>query len=153
MELSFVTASLDDPTARRGTEASKVEMNSHYGGRPGSGAPPRSVEFVHPDGIFLLALRDGEAIGCGGLCRYDDTTAEIRRMYVVPQARRQGVSRAVLAALLDAGRALGYARVRLETGYAQREAIGLYESSGFWQISCWGPYVTDERSRCFELAL
>ena len=130
-----------------------AEMNSHYGGRPGSGAKPLAQEFESPHGIFLLALRGSETIGCGGLCRFDETTAEIRRMYVVPQARRQGVSRAILGALLDAGRELGFTRVRLETGYAQREAIGLYESSGFEGIPCWGPYVTDERSRCFERRL
>ena len=146
-------AGLDDPTARALTEASKAEMNSHYGGRPGSGAKPQAHEFESPTGIFLLALRDGEAIGCGGLCRFDETTAEIRRMYVVPTARRQGVSRAILGELLAAGSNLGYARVRLETGYAQREAIGLYESSGFERIPCWGPYITDERSICFELTL
>ena len=148
-----MTASLDDPTAQRLTEASKAEMNSHYGGRPGSGAPPRAEEFVAPDGIFLLALHDGEAIGCGGLCRFDETTAEIRRMYVVPAARRQGVSRAILGALLAAGRELGFTRARLETGYAQSEAIGLYESSAFERIPCWGLYVTDERSQCFECEL
>jgi putative acetyltransferase len=153
MELSFSVASLDDPTVRVLTEASTAEMNSHYAGRPGSGAKPQAHEFESPNGVFFLALRGGEAIGCGGLCRFDETTAEIRRMYVVPEARRQGVSRAILGALLDAGRELGFARALLETGYAQREAIGLYESSGFERIPCWGPYVTDERSVCFELQL
>ena len=146
-------AGLDDPTVRALTEASTAEMNSHYGGRPGSGAKPLPHEFESPHGIFLLALRDDGAIGCGGLCRFDETTAEIRRMYVVPHARRQGVSRAILGALLDGGRNLGFTRVRLETGYAQREAIGLYESSGFEPIPCWGPYVSDERSQCFERRL
>lgn len=148
-----MTASLDDPTAQELTEASKAEMNSHYGGRPGSGAPPRAEEFVAPNGIFLLALGDGEAIGCGGLCRFDETTAEIRRMYVAPRARGRGISRAILAELLAGGRELGYLHARLETGYAQREAIGLYETSGFERIPCWGPYITDERSVCFELRL
>ena len=153
MELSFAVAGLDDPTVRRLTEATVAELYSHYGGRPGSGAKPLASEFEAPDGVFLLAQLAGEAIGCGGLCRYDETTAEIRRMYVVPEARRKGVSRAILAQLLDAGRKLGYTRARLETGYAQREAIGLYESSGFERIPCWGPYIADERSLCFELRL
>jgi putative acetyltransferase len=153
MGLSFTVAGLDDPTVRQLTEATVTELNSHYGGRPGSGAKPLASEFEAPDGTFLLAVLDGRAVGCGGLCRFDETTAEIRRMYVVPQARRQGVSRAILGALLDAGRELGYTRARLETGTAQREAIGLYESAGFGRIPCWGPYVTDERSLCFELEL
>ncbi len=146
-------AGLDDPTVRPLTEASVAELNSHYGGRPGSGAKPRPEEFVAPDGIFLVAELDGEAIGCGGLARFDETTAEIRRMYVIPHVRGRGISRAILAQLLAAGRELGYARARLETGYAQREAIGLYESAGFEPIPCWGPYITDERSRCYEVEL
>lgn len=151
--LSLEQAPFDDPTVRRLTEATVAELNSHYDGRPGSGAPPVASDFEAPAGTFLVAELDGEAIGCGGLCRYDDETCEIRRMYVAPQARRRGISRAILAGLLDAGRGLGYKRARLETGYAQREAIGLYESSGFERIPCWGPYVTDERSLCFELEL
>jgi GNAT superfamily N-acetyltransferase len=151
--VSFERVDFDDPRARALATATVAELNSHYDGRPGSGAPPIAADFVPPHGIFLLALLAGEPIGCGGLCRFDDATAEIRRMYVAPQVRRQGISRAILAELLEIGRELGYTRARLETGYAQREAIGLYETSGFERIPCWGPYVTDERSLCFELAL
>ena len=150
MALSLEQAHFDDPTVRQLTEATVAELNSHYDGRPGSGAKPLASEFEAPDGTFLLAMLDGAPIGCDGLCRFDDETCEIRRMYVAPQARRQGISRAILAGLLDAGRKLGYKRARLETGFAQREAIGLYETSGFERIPCWGPYITDERSLCFE---
>lgn len=143
----------DDPTAQALTVASVAEMAGRYGGRPGSGAPPRAEELAPPDGTFLLATRDGRAVGCGGLSRYDDTTAEIRRMYTVPDARGSGVARAILAALLERARELGYARVRLETGSGQPEALGLYRSSGFEEIPCWGPYANDERSVCLELRL
>ena len=150
MALSLEQAHFDDPTVRQLTEATVAELNSHYDGRPGSGAKPLASEFEAPDGTFLLAMLDGAPIGCGGLCRFDDETCEIRRMYVAPEVRRQGISRAILAGLLEAGRKLGYKRARLETGFAQREAIGLYETSGFERIPCWGPYITDERSLCFE---
>ena len=135
------------------TEASVAEMAGMYGGRHGSGAPPRAAEFEPPDGIFLLAQLDGESVGCGGLARFDASTAEIRRMYVVPEARGRRIARAVLDALLDRARGAGYARVRLETGFAQQAAIRLYEQAGFTPIPCWGPYATDERSICLELEL
>ncbi len=143
----------DDPTAQALIVASVAEMASRYGGRHGSGQPPQPEELAPPHGTFLLATRDGRAVGCGGLCRYDDTTAEIRRMYTVPDARGSGVARAILAALLERARELGYARVRLETGSGQPEALGLYRSSGFEEIPCWGPYATDERSVCLEQRL
>jgi GNAT superfamily N-acetyltransferase len=153
MHVSLVTAHLDDPTVVALTTASVAEMAGLYGGRPGSGPAPRREEFEPPAGAFLLATRKGEAIGCGGLSRFDDTTAEIRRMYVAPEARGEGVARRLLAGLLDRARAAGYERVRLETGNAQLAAIGLYVDSGFEPIPCWGPYATDERSVCLELEL
>lgn len=128
-------------------------MAGLYGGRHGSGATPRAHEFNPPEGVFVLARLDGEPVGCGGISRFDSSTGEIRRMYVSPAARGQGVAQALLAELLSGARALGYGRVRLETGNAQLPAIRLYERAGFEQIPCWGPYATDERSLCFELAL
>lgn len=62
-------------------------------------------------------------------------------------------SRALLAALDQEARRLGYRALRLETGHLQPEAIGLYTSAGFAPIPCYGPYVDDPRSRCFEKAL
>lgn len=98
-------------------------------------------------------MLDGEPVGCGGICRFDARSAEIRRMYVAPAARGAGIGHAVLDALLTAARELGYADVRLETGRAQSEAIRLYERAGFVRITCWGPYVEDDRSMCFGLVL
>ena len=74
-------------------------------------------------------------------------------MYVVPGRRGIGLSRRVLAALEDEARALGYRRVRLETGVHQHEALGLYRSSGFAEISRYGPYADDDLSVCFEKPL
>jgi putative acetyltransferase len=94
-----------------------------------------------------------EPVACGGVIRYDETTAEIRRMYVAPSARGKGLSRAVLAALEDEARRLGYEFVRLETGDRQPEAVKLYASSGFEPIPRYGPFVDDPRSVCFEKRL
>jgi GNAT superfamily N-acetyltransferase len=122
-------------------------------GRPGSGGEPPASDFQPPHGAFLVGYVDGEAVACGGVCRYDALTAEIRRMYVVPAARGRGLSREVLAALEEEARAFGYDAVRLETGYRQFEAIALYRSSGYEPIERYGPYVGDERSVCFEKRL
>ena len=87
------------------------------------------------------------------MIRYDETTAEIRRMYVAPAARGRGLSRLVLAALEDEARELGYSFVRLETGDRQPEAIKLYASSGFEPIPRYGSFADDPRSVCFEKRL
>ena len=139
--------------ARPLTDALKAELLSRYDGVGGFGSEPPASDFEPPDGAFLVAARAGRPVGCGGVCRYDDETAELRRMYVAPEARGNGISRALLTALEDAARELGYAALRLETGNLQPEAIGLYTSAGFERIACYGPYVDDRRSLCFEKQL
>jgi len=106
-----------------------------------------------PDGAFLVGSVEGFDVACGGVCRFDAETAEIRRMYVVPERRGAGLSRRMLGALEDEARSLGYRRVRLETGVHQHEALGLYRSTGFEEIPRYGPYADDELSVCFEKSL
>ena len=101
-------------------------------------------------GAFLVARSDGEAIGCGAIRLLDRGTAEIKRMYVEPARRGQGVGRAVLAELERVGAGMGVSRLVLETGIHQHAAIGLYRSVGFVPIDCWGEYATAATSVCFE---
>ena len=126
----------------------------HREPRPaGFGGEPRASDFEPPDGAFLVGSVDGVDVACGGICRYDAETGEIRRMYVVPESRGWGYSRLLLGALEDEARSLGYGRVRLETGVRQAAANGLYRSTGFEPIERYAPYVDDELSVCFEKRL
>lgn len=139
--------------ARELGDALEAELLATYDGVPGSGGLPAASIFEPPGGVFVVGWEDGEAVACGGIARYDEATAEIRRMYVVPKARGRGLSRRVLTALEDEARALGYSLVRLETGRLQTEAIGLYASAGFGPIPRYGPFANDPRSVCFEKRL
>jgi putative acetyltransferase len=144
----------DSETVRALADALEEELLSTYDGEPGSGGlPAASIFEPTKGGAFLVGRVDGEAVACGGVARYDDATAEIRRMYVVPSARGRGLSRRVLAALEDEARALGYSFVRLETGNLQAAAIGLYVSAGFEPIPRYGPFANDPKSVCFEKRL
>jgi GNAT superfamily N-acetyltransferase len=109
--------------------------------------------FAAPDGRFVVALDAGRALACGGLARYDEHEGEIRRMYVHPEARGRGLGRAVLGALEDAARELGYETLRLETGDHQPEALALYSSAGFEAMPRYGPYVDDPHSICLQKRL
>jgi GNAT superfamily N-acetyltransferase len=133
--------------------ALEAELLGRYEGIPGSGGLPEPGVFQPPRGAFLVGREDGVPVACGGVCRYDNTTAEFRRMYVVPAARGRGLSRRLLAALEDEARKLGYETVRLETGNRQTEAIGLYTAAGYSGIERYGPFADDERSVCFEKRL
>ena len=99
--------------------------------------------------VFVARTPEGRAIGMGSLRREGDGIAEVKRMYTRPEARRQGVSRAVLARLEQRGAGLGYRRLKLETGTAQPEALALYEAQGWERITPYGRYGDDPQSVCF----
>jgi GNAT superfamily N-acetyltransferase len=110
-------------------------LNVQYPARvakPGSVTTPD--EMVPPGGTFLVGYEDERPIAIGGLRRLDDETCEIKRMYVVADARSRGAGRALLAALEDAARELGYARVRLDAGPAQEHSRELFAKTGYARI-------------------
>jgi GNAT superfamily N-acetyltransferase len=74
------------------------------------------ADALAPHSAFLVAYIDGQPVGCGALRRIDSERAEIKRMYVLPVARRQGVGRAILRDLEHLAVEFGYGAVRLETG-------------------------------------
>ncbi len=92
------------------------------------------AELGPPGGTFLVGYRRGRPVAGGGLKRLPDGTCEIKRMYVVPRFRRAGVARALLAALEDAARTLGYRVARLDTGARQPHAQAFYESVGYRRV-------------------
>jgi GNAT superfamily N-acetyltransferase len=98
--------------------------------------PPRMTgrDVEPPGGRWLVAYRDGHPVGCAGLKRIDDQTAEIKRIYVAPDARGIGVARALLTRLEHAARELGYQLVRLDTGAKQEASVKLFTSSGYEPI-------------------
>jgi ribosomal protein S18 acetylase RimI-like enzyme len=82
-------------------------------------------------GRLLLASRGNEFVGVGALKPVDATTAEIKRIYVRPETRGQGIGRTLLEQLVEDARAEGYHVVRLETLVFMEEAHALYRSLGF----------------------
>ena len=91
-------------------------------------------EMCPPGGAFVVVLEDGRAVAGGGLRRLGAGVAEIKRMYTVPEARGRGHGRRLLEGLEDAARALGYARVRLDTAASMPVARALYVASGYAPI-------------------
>jgi putative acetyltransferase len=143
----------DSPDVQALCIAQQTEMHRIYG-EADIGPSREAPMFVPPDGVFLvIRADDGRAIGCGGIARFDAARGEVKRMYVVPDARGRGLGRRLLEELEAQARELGYTSVVLETGDRQPEAIGLYETSGYERIPCYPPYDTRALSLCFEKRL
>ncbi|WP_241238226.1 GNAT family N-acetyltransferase [Nocardioides pantholopis] len=129
------------------------EYVARYGGPDESPIDP--LMFVPPVGSFFVGYLGETAVATGawresGVAALGTTrTAEIKRMYVVPAAQRQGNARRMLAHLETTAADAGYAALVLETGTRQPEAIALYESAGYLQIPGFGYYQDSPISRCF----
>ncbi|HXR12156.1 MAG TPA: GNAT family N-acetyltransferase [Gaiellaceae bacterium] len=135
-------------------QAQQAEMRGLYEGEADIGPTREASMFEPPDGVFVVVRDDeGTAVACGGIARFDQTRAEVKRMYVVPESRGRGLGRRVLVELEESARRFGYAGVVLETGDLQPEALGLYRSSGYERIPCYPPYDSRALSLCFEKRL
>lgn len=146
------------PDADRLVEEVQQEYVVRYGGRDDTPLDPSM--FDPPRGAFFVGYVDDVPLATGALRLRDDvlalgsrTTAEIKRMYVAPAARRTGLARRMLAHLEAAAQAAGAEVMILETGLAQPEAIALYMSSGYVPVDKFGYYKDAPLSRCFARRL
>lgn len=99
---------------------------------------------------FLVArTAEGVAIGCGAILLGEEqgtSVAELKRMWVSPRARGEGLGRRLLKALEGAARQEGVAELRLETGVRQPEARALYDAAGYTECGPFGSYRADPLS-------
>ena len=132
-----------------------VRYGDFFGPEGGKGEidryPPEV--FAPPAGNFLLMLREGETIGGGAFKRYDEVTAEFKRIWTRADLRRQGLARVLLAELEAQALRQGYRRIYLTTGCRQPEAMGLYLSSGYRALYDPGADLEALRSLPFEKPL
>ena len=147
MSLEFRPAAYDDEDAAALIELVQQEYVVRYGGR--DDAPVDPADFTPPHGLFLVAVLAGVPVGCGGWRDLGDGRVEVKRMFTAPAARGRGGARALLAELERTAAAAGHARVVLETGLAQPEAMRLYGSAGYDPLDGFGHYAGQPLSRAF----
>ncbi|MEV1022240.1 GNAT family N-acetyltransferase [Streptomyces sp. NPDC050264] len=154
------TVSFDHPDAVALNDRVQLEYAERYGDE-GDVTPLDPTMFTPPRGLYLIAYdAAGTPLATGGWRAQDeneegyaDGDAELKRMYVTPEARGLGLARQILAALEADARAAGRTRMVLETGTKQPEAIALYGSSGYEPCAKFGLYRFEDLSRCYAKAL
>ena len=150
MKITVAAEPFDSADSRRLIAALDAHLSSRYPPDQRFG-PNLKAEHLAPGlGEFVIARADGLAIGCGAIRRLDETTVELKRMYVEPELRGRGVAKKILGRLEAAARVIGARRLVLETGIYQAEAIGLYHQAGYRPIDCWGEYANSSTRACFE---
>lgn len=160
-EIQLRAVSYDDPDAVKLNDQVQIEYQERYEGE-GDETFLDPAMFVPPRGLYLLAYdASGAPVASGGWRSheandegYADGDAELKRMYVIPEARGLGLARRILAALEADARAAGRLRMALETGDQQPEAIALYLSEGYTLTNAkFGHYRFHDSSRCMTKPL
>jgi putative acetyltransferase len=153
MEITIAAEPFDSADARRLIEALDEHLAGRYPPEQRFG-PNLKAEHLAPGlGTFVIARSGGVAVGCGAVRRLDQTTVEVKRMYVDPGVRGRGVAKEIVQRLEAEARAMGASRLVLETGIYQEEAIGLYRRFGYSEIDCFGEYAGVPTSICFAKAI
>jgi GNAT superfamily N-acetyltransferase len=116
------------------------ELKSDYWGN--------NILEINPN-VVILYLEE-KAVGCGCFKKYDKNTIEIKRMFVSPEVRGMGLAQTILLELEAWAHDLGYSFSVLETLYKQKEAIALYQKTGYAIVENYEPYVGLENSICMR---
>ena len=128
--LSVYRTTTTDPLARPLLDELAYEYTTRYGSAHDLSLYP-AAEFAPPHGAFLLLMEHGRPVAGGAYRRYDEHTAELKRIWTHSAHRRRGLARRVLTVLEREAAARGYTRIYLTTGPRQPEAKGLYLATGY----------------------
>ncbi len=144
-ELRIEVADPASPDSRLCLQQYFAELNARF--RTGFD-PSRSLsadvhELTPPAGVLLVARLGERPVGCGALKLHGDAPAELKRMWLAPDARGLGLARRLLHVLEHYARDHGASVVRLETNRALTEAVALYRSSGYREVAAFNdePYA------------
>jgi putative acetyltransferase len=132
-----LTTAPDDAVRQLIAELEDV-LSAEYPPENRHGLPLEAI--FQPHVRFFVATLDGAPVGCGGVALFDGF-AEVKRMYVRPAARAQGVARAILARIEAETSAASLTVLRLETGDKQTDALRLYRRYGFTDCPPFGDYA------------
>lgn len=101
----------------------------------------------------LIVYLDEQPVACGCFKKYNEKTVELKRMFVLPEARGLGLAQLVIKELEAEAKKQGFEVLILETLYKQTEAINLYQKTGFKIVENYEPYVGLLNSVCMSKSI
>lgn len=101
----------------------------------------------------IVAYIDELPAACGAFKELSENTVEIKRMYTNPAFRKRGLASAIVGELENWAKESGFEKAVLETSIDLKNAISVYEKSGFYRIPNYGQYIGIDNSICFEKIL
>jgi len=96
-----------------------------------------TVKYGLPDGRLYIARTDGQTSGCIALKKIDDFNCEMKRLYVRPAYRKQGIASLLAGRVIDDAKKAGYKYMLLDTLPFLEGALRLYKKYGFYEIPCY----------------
>ena len=143
--LRIARVSPASPAARACVANYFAELDRRFerGFDPAASLPADDRELIPPRGAFLVASIDGEPVACGAVKLISSEVGSLKRMWVADGVRGLGIGRRMLEALEQEARGLGVTTLRLETNRSLQEAIRLYRSAGYSEVSAFNtdPYA------------
>lgn len=132
------------------------EVLSEYGLQPDPAATDKDLDdlqanYADNGGYFGVVEEQGRVVASVGIFKIDTSRCELRKMYVLPSYRGRGLGKQLLQFSLDKARALGFAKMTLETATPLVEAIALYEKYGFTEIQA--QHLSPRCDQAFELTI
>ncbi|WP_245603446.1 GNAT family N-acetyltransferase [Salinispora cortesiana] len=142
-------ARVDHPHAARLLRAFRDEQVARYGFADPVDLDPHT--YSPPNGTFVIAYQGGRPVGCAG-CRWYDRSigvVEVRKTYLIAEARGRGLGRALLHRLESHAVGWGARRVILETGVRNTAALALFAASGYQPTAQYVPGRDPTINRAF----
>lgn len=135
-DITIAVEAADSADARWCLEQYYAELAMRFdaGFDPAAGNNFDPAEMTPPKGWFVIARRNGEAVGCGALKRLKPSTAEVKRVWVSPTARGLGLAGMIMDHLERLAADTGFSSVVLDTNKALLEARAMYAKRGYDEI-------------------